>query len=102
MVGVSRSPQHYLGRDRGSYGRNHRGGRLWHQALEVGAHGIRWQDRNRVFEDRGSLHDAMPHTAGVSAVGAGPGASVQGLQGMMRFNSDIIDRTELFSVSPGG
>jgi HWE histidine kinase len=70
MVGVGRPPQHYLGRDRGSPGRNDRGGRLWHQALEVGAAAIRRQDRDRVFEDRGSLHNAMPHPAGVSALQA--------------------------------
>src|SRR5258707_1132862 len=68
MVRVGRSPQHYLGRDRGSSGRNRRGSRLWHQALEVGADAMRRQDRGRLFADRGSLHDAMPHPPELSAL----------------------------------
>ncbi len=49
----------------GPAGRNDRGGRLRYQTPEFGAPAIRRQDRDRLPEDRGSLHDAVPDTAGL-------------------------------------
>ncbi len=61
-----RSSQHCLGRDRRSSGRSDRGARIRHQAVEIGAEAFRRQDRDRLPEDRRSLHHAMPRTRELS------------------------------------
>ena len=38
--------------------------RIWHQTAEIGAAAVRRQDRDCLFEDRHSLHDAMPRPGG--------------------------------------
>jgi hypothetical protein len=50
------------GRDRGACGRTDRGSWLWQQIAEIGAEAVRWQNRDHLFEDRSSLHDAMSDT----------------------------------------
>src|SRR5882724_11504810 len=85
VVGVRRSPQHCLGRDRGSSGRQRRAARIRDQVAQFGAHAFRWQERDYLFENRGSLHHAVPHTAGVS--GSGPDGSLR----VSRYLRDFVD-----------
>ena len=70
VVGVGRSPQHYLGRDRrssvGAIGEAGFGTKLLKSALRP----FDGKTEIAFLEDRRSLHDAMPHTRQIEALHA--------------------------------
>src|SRR5947207_4736749 len=66
MLGLRRSTEHHLGRERTSSGRNGRSTGLWNQAVEVGAPACRRQHRDFFFKNRGPLHHAVSDSEGLT------------------------------------